>query len=151
MIFLNKSATTNVILTLSELTTLTGSTYYLFNFISDDNQSSMFFTAPDISSNTERYNEFSITEGPAVTQNLTAGTIHLETPGYYQYKIYQMTGQTNIDLSGATLSNANSDGYIESGKVLLSGSSLYNITTQYTGATSLNISGEIISHGLILD
>lgn len=131
MLFINKSASTNVILTLKESTTLTGSTYYLFNFISDDNQSSIYFTGQDISSNPDRYNEFSITEGPLSGVNLTASTINLTTPGYYHYKIYQMTGQTNLSLTGVT------GGPIETGKVYLSGSSQSTITNEYTGSTTL--------------
>jgi len=120
-------------LTLSELTTLTGANvYYLFNFISDDTQESILFTAPDVSPNPIRYNRFLITETGSTYINLTGGTIHLSTPGYYHYDVYQMTGKTNVSLSGV------SGPAIESGKMLVSGTSLSVVIDTYTGGTSID-------------
>jgi len=137
MIYLNQNSNNLVALSLSELVTLTGSTYFLFNFKSDDTQTELNFTCADTSSYTERYNQFEIIESGSSYVNLTAGTINLPTPGYYHYKIYQMTGQTNLDISGTTAGEF--ENWIESGKVLVSGSSLTNITTIYSGASSLYI------------
>lgn len=134
MILLNKSGVTNVDFTLSELVTLTGSSvYFLFNLKSDDSQANYFFTAPDISTNPIRYNRFAITLTGTAYQNLTAGTVNLPYTGFYTYKVYQQTGQTNTSLSGVT------GDPIEYGKVYVSGDTTNRITYQYTGSTSLYI------------
>lgn len=134
MLFLNTSATTRVILTLTEKVTLTAtSVYFLFQITSDDNREKFYFTGPDLSVNKVRYNEFNITLTGSAFVNLTGGTIHLKTPGYYHYSVYQQLSQTNLSLTGVT------GEAIEYGKILLSGASLNNITKEYTGATSLYV------------
>ena len=66
MIKLTKNKINRVAVTLTENVTLPAPTYFLFEFISDDTNKSKIFTAPDVSSNICRYNEFEIelTTGP---------------------------------------------------------------------------------------
>lgn len=116
MLHLVKSATTLVALSLAEKTTISAITpYYLFKLTSQDTNNSVYFTATDISTNPSRYNLFSITETGATFQNLTAGTVNLDIPGYYLYSIYQQTSQTNLFMSGVT------GGEVEFGKAYVLG------------------------------
>lgn len=113
MIYIQQAITGSSVFTLTEKTTLS-SPYFLFEFISDDSRISKIFTAPDISSNTARYNEFDIilTGG---TENLLDGLIKLNINGFYKYNCYEMSGSTNLDISGTT------GVILEKGKVLISG------------------------------
>jgi len=129
MILLNQNSSNRVVVTLTENVTLTGNTYFLFEFISDDTRESKFFTAPDLSLNTCRFNEFNITVTGG-TENLTGGTINLEPVGYYKYNVYQMTDPTNISLSGTS-------GIVETGKLYLSGDTKPTFYS-YTGNTATN-------------
>lgn len=117
MIFLNRDQVNDVVLTLTEKVTITASTpYFLFSFTSDDTNVSKLFTAPDVSINTTRYNEFNITVTGG-TESLTGGTIDISDNGYWKYIVYEMTGQTNLDISGTT-------SIVENGKMYLSGSTV---------------------------
>lgn len=126
MIYLNQNSTNNVVLTLTENVTLTGTTYFLFEFINDDTRVSKLFTTDDLSTNTCRYNQFDITVTGG-TENLTGGTINLDPVGYYKYNVYQMTDPTNISLSGTS-------GIVETGKLYLSGDTKPTVYS-YTGNT----------------
>lgn len=128
MILLNRDSLNTVVLTLTEKVTLTGATFFLFQFTNDDTNVSKLFTAPDTSCNTCRYNQFDITVTGG-TEDLTGGTIDIDNNGYWKYKVYQMTGSTNLDISGTT-------GIVETGKMYLSGTSL-PIISEYTGATNV--------------
>jgi hypothetical protein len=130
-IFLNKNSSNDVVLTLSELVTLTGTdVYFLFRFISVDTKDDILFTGFDSSTNPIRYNRFTIVETGG-TQNLTAATINMPVAGYWKYEAYQMTDPANLHLSGVT------GGPIEYGKVFLSGSNLSQTQYVYSGAASL--------------
>lgn len=127
MIFLKQDISNTVVLTLQEKTTITGQTpYYLFEFTNDDTNESKVFTASDLSTCTRRYNEFIITLTGG-TESLTGGTITLSPNGYWKYNIYQMTGQTNLNIS-------NTISMVENGKVYVSGTTL-PVITEYTGET----------------
>ena len=118
MINLTKSGNTLVAVTLYEKTTISAVTpYYLFEFLSQDTNQNVYCTGTDISPNVFRYNLFNFCETGTTSQNLTACTINLTPAGYWQYNVYQMTGQTNTSLTGVTGSA------IESGKMLVSGTS----------------------------
>jgi hypothetical protein len=121
-ILINKNSGNTCYFTLTEKATLT-SPYFLFNFVSTDSNQSVIFTAPDLSTNIQRYNKFLITETGA-TQNFTAGTISL-TPGEWNYYAYEMTGQTNLFISATT-------SMVEQGLVFVSGSATTSYT--YTGS-----------------
>lgn len=131
MIYLNNNQSNSVALSLSNNVTITGSSvYFLFEFKNGQTGANTYFTAADKSTNVLRYNLFDITLTGSSYTNLTAGTIHLTTNGWYDYNVYQMTGQTNLSLSGVT------GGAIERGKVLVSGTTIpYGTTYTYTGQT----------------
>jgi len=129
MIYLNQDNTNNVVLTLTENVTLTGDTFYLFEFISDDTRVSKLFTADDLSTNTCRFNQFDITVTGG-TENLTGGTINLDPVGYYKYNVYQMSDPYNLSISGTS-------GIVETGKLYLSGITKPDMIS-YTGNTSKN-------------
>ena len=131
MIKIIKNSTNRVVLSLTENVTLTGTTYFLFEFTNDDTNDSVLFTASDVSPNIPRYNEFSIIETGSTSTNLTGGTINLEPSGYWKYNMYAQTSPTNIALSGVT------GGPIEKGKVLVIGTELPEITV-YSGQTDSN-------------
>ena len=112
MIKLEKNTTnTNIALTLTEKVTLS-SPVFLFEFTNDMSLStSYYFIAADTSTETQRYNLFTIIEGGNDPQN---GNITLGLEGFYKYNIYeQVTGSTNLDPTGLTL--------VESGKMRLGG------------------------------
>jgi hypothetical protein len=134
-LIINKNSANNCIFTLSELTTLTGtSPYYLFKLVSDDNeQNTILFTGEDTSINKIRYNQFNIIETGSSYVNLTASTINLLTPGYYHYEVYQQYSQTNLALSGVT------GGPIEYGKFYLSGATIELINTVYSGESRVYV------------
>lgn len=131
MILLNQNNSNSVFLTLSESVTLTATpVYYLFRFTDLTTNEQKLFTCPDISTNTIRYNEFTITlTSSTLYENLTAGTIYMAPLGKWKYEIYNQTGQTNISLSGV------SGDYIENGFIKLSGSPMPIITSYYSGAS----------------
>ena len=122
MILLNKNSSNKVILTLSESVTIVSPSFFLFEFISDDNLESIFFTAEDVSTNTCRYNEFVITLTDGATDN-TIGLIDLDLNGYYKYNVYQQSSQFNLNPSFA-------EGLIENGKVYVKGE-LKPVTVSY--------------------
>tara|TARA_R110002012_G_scaffold302910_1_gene504396 strand:- start:506 stop:913 length:408 start_codon:yes stop_codon:yes gene_type:complete len=95
MIKLLKSSANDVILTLNEKNTITGTSYYLIEFILDDTKVSKLFTATDVSTNIERYNHFVITTTTG-TEDLLTGTIKLDTEGYYTYNVYSQETNTNL-------------------------------------------------------
>lgn len=128
MIYLKKDQTNKVALSLTDNVTITGSTvYFLFDFTNTQTRNNTLFTAADSSTNTSRYNLFDISLTGSAYTNLTAGTISLES-GWYNYDVYQMTGQTNLSLTGVTGSK------IQTGKVLVTGTTSVNGTQNtYTG------------------
>lgn len=132
MILLYQDTTNNAYLTLSESVTLTATPiYYLFRFVDETTKDEVLFTAPDESTNTIRYNQFAITlTANTAHQNFTAGTITLNPEGRWTYEVYNMTGQTNLDISQTT------GGIIEQGYVTVSGSSLSSVVNEYTGGTA---------------
>lgn len=82
-------------MTLTEKSTLT-TPYFLFNFVSDVTKESVNFIAQDLSSYTDRYNQFLITETSGTT-NYTSGTIELNPTGTWTYKVYEQTSSTNLN------------------------------------------------------
>ncbi len=130
MIFINKNSENTVALSLSDTVTLTGDTYFLFQFTDIQSRDEVTFTGLDTSSNTDRYNLFNIIETGSTDTNLTASTINLVGNGYYDYRIYQMSGQTNTSVNDVT------GGPIQYGKVLVSGDTINHGTQyEYTGST----------------
>ena len=124
MIKLTQNTINNVVVTLTENVTLPAPTYFLFEFISDDTLESKFFTAPDVSTNICRYNQFEIeTIGATGTEDLLDGIINIPLNGYSKYNVYQMESETNLD-------PALTGGIVETGKVYFKGD-IKPITTAY--------------------
>ena len=115
MIYIEKSTTNNVILTLSESSKLT-TPNFLFVFLNEYNleAQSITFSTPDISSYTNRYNQFVIVE--SATGSTTGGyDVPLSlVSGQYKYTVYE--GLTaSLDISQTTCI------IIEEGRMVVSG------------------------------
>lgn len=113
--------------TLNELQTLPVADW-LFEFINDTTGDVKLFTATDISTATERYNLFLITDD--VIENPFNGTMNFRPVGYWSYKIYEMTPTSPIDLNPA-----NAVGIVEMGKVYVNGKSLQTIVPTFNLGT----------------
>lgn len=97
MIRINKDEEKAVYFTLSEKATISPS-YYIFEFVSNDTGNSVLMTANDFSSNTNRYNVFTFSEGSS--DDLNGGFTLGE--GTYDYKVWQSSTQSVV----ATQSNS---------------------------------------------
>jgi hypothetical protein len=106
MILINKNSSNEVVLTLSERTSIVGATY-LFEFINDATKETKLFISQDYSNNKERGNIFNIIE--TSTENLLTGRVKLSI-GNWKYNIYQQTSTTNLVV-------ANSGAKVENGRV----------------------------------
>ena len=113
MIKLEKNTTNDVVVTLTEKTTISNPTY-LFSFKNDITNEYKNFIAADTSTATDRYNEFSIVEVGNGAEDLLNGEISLTEYGFYTYTIYAQTSPTN-------LIPANADETVEIGKMKLIG------------------------------
>lgn len=119
MIQLVKGINKNVVLTLSEFTTLTNA-YYLFIFQHVTTKQIVDFVLPmsaDLSTHQWRYNEFLI-----AASHFTSAPV-----GKYQYHIYEQASSSNTDPTGLTL--------VEQGKMDLNNAAAFEFT-QYETATN---------------
>lgn len=118
MILIEKNKTNQVALTLTENSSLTGDTYYLFVFTNDGKNQEKIFTAPDISPYKDRYNHFEIAEYSG-GEDLLDGIIHLTgQTSQWTYKVYE----SNIPFSADTLDVIwTTRQVIEEGRVLVRG------------------------------
>jgi len=96
MFLINKGQANNIFLTLTEKATISSPTY-LFEFKNDITRATKVFLTQDLSSNTDRYNKFTILETSG-TNDLTAGIITLVETGFYSYRIFEQASTTNLDL-----------------------------------------------------
>lgn len=115
MIYIEKSTTNNVILTLSESSKLT-TPNFLFVFLNEYNleAQSITFSTPDISSYTNRYNQFVIVE--SATGSTTGGyNVPLNlVSGQYKYTVYEgLTASLDINQTTGII--------IEEGRMVVSG------------------------------
>jgi hypothetical protein len=99
MLRIQKNSTTSLIVTVTELTTVSP-VYYLFEFEHQQSFEKEYCILTNISTNTERYDEFSLVDGVDVT---------FPFDGYYIYRIYQQTSSVNLDPEL-------SDGLVEEGR-----------------------------------
>jgi hypothetical protein len=103
-----------VILTLAEKSTLTNPTY-LFRLTNEFSTKVVLFTAPDVSANPTRYNEF---VWQAIKSNQTEdphnGKMKLNPTGWWTYEVGEcnVTSPTNIDWNNVV-------SVVELGKVLV--------------------------------
>jgi len=87
MLRIEKGGTSNLIVTVKELTTLQ-SPKYLFEFEHQQSFDKIYCILTNISTNTERYDEFTIIDGVDVT---------FPYDGFYVYRIYQQESDSNLD------------------------------------------------------
>ena len=127
MIRLEQDFSNEVVLTLSEVTTL-ANPYYVFVFTNDDTGVSKTFTGVDISSNIVRYNEFVIELNPI--EDLENSVIDIEK-GFHAYKIYSTAVQNDLDI-------ANTTELVESGIVYVDGDETL-IKTTYNGGNNTKV------------
>jgi hypothetical protein len=106
MILINKNSSNEVVLTLSEKTSIASPTY-LFEFINDATKETKLFISQDYSNNKERFNIFNIIE--TSTEVPLTGRVSLSV-GNWKYNIYQQTSTTNLVV-------ANSGAKVENGRV----------------------------------
>jgi hypothetical protein len=102
MIFLNRDTVNRVVLTLTESSTLS-SPNYLFEFTNEFvvNSTPIYFTTPDISTVTSRYNLFEIElSSTGSTTGGTSVSLNLES-GQYVYKVYEASAAT-LSISATT-------------------------------------------------
>lgn len=93
MLRILRNGTTAVVVTVTELTTISNPEY-LFEFIEEQTDAKVYAIISDISTATTRFNEFSIQDGVTVT---------FPTDGFYSYNIYeQANGSGNLDPDGLT-------------------------------------------------
>jgi hypothetical protein len=113
----------NIALTLTEKVTLSP-VYFLFEFKNDTSNTKYYVISSDTSTETERYNLFSITEG--VDDQLN-GSVILGDSGFYTYTVYEQSSSSNLDPSGLDI--------VETGKMKLLGTAQsfteHSITTEY--------------------
>lgn len=123
MLLLTKNNVNTVVLTLNEKKTL-ASPFYLFSFLHVDSNTTTNFLPVAISATT-RFNEFQITETASTLSNLTGGTVNLNE-SFYEYKIYEQTGNTNTGITNTTGS------ILEEGIAFVSGST-FPTQVEYEG------------------
>lgn len=111
MIYINKDEVNSIVLTLTEVSTLSNP-YYLFVFQNEMNPEStpILFTTPDISAYPERFNQFELDEPVDVELN----------KGQYSYSVYEsLIPPTSIqDTTGEV---------IEEGRMVVSGAIVNSI------------------------
>ena len=108
MLRLERNKTQRIVLTLTEKTTINPVFYFLEFFENQDHDSKILTLGTDLSGNTQRYNEFEITENS--TEDLPNGIITLSL-GDYDYFVWESTSSDFADKVGI----------VESGKVKVIG------------------------------
>ena len=103
MIIINKNANNNLYVTLNENETIV-SPYYLWVLQSDVTREKVLFLAENISTHTDRYDEFLITER-STNLDFTSGIIECNPSGQWTYKVYEQASSSNLDetLTGSIL------------------------------------------------
>jgi len=100
MIVINKNSVNDVVLTLTENSTIPYP-YYLFQFKNEMNENEVLFNATDLSNFNCRYNRFNITETGTTSQDITNGIINLFAQGQWTYSIYESSAST-LSISATT-------------------------------------------------
>jgi hypothetical protein len=99
MLRIQKANSSNLIVTVTELTTVSP-VYYLFEFEHEQSFLKYYCILTNISTGISRYDEFLLEDGVDV---------NFDYDGYYTYRIYQQTSSTNLDPEL-------SDGLVEEGR-----------------------------------
>lgn len=101
MLKITKNSTNQLYVTCSEKVTIDPS-YYLMALYSKDNRSTKVLRfSGDSSTNTERWNIFSLTETTAALEDLENAKINLVDGGQYSYTIYSTAATSGTSISGA--------------------------------------------------
>lgn len=103
MIYIEKNQLNNFVLTLTENSRLTNPNY-LFQFTNEYilNSTPIYWTAPDISNYTNRYNQFQLNEAASgSTSGGTSGATLSLIGGQYSYTVYESTAST-LSISATT-------------------------------------------------
>lgn len=124
MLLINKNSNNTLVLTLTEKSMLSSPTY-LFRFTSDLTRESVLFIASNLSTQTQRFDKFLITETSGTT-NLTSGVINLSPTGFWKYEIYEQTSTSNLVVNSSCL-------LVETGKAKVVGTNTTHAT--YTTPT----------------
>lgn len=98
MIRFQKNSTNNVVVTLTENSTVSNP-IYLFMFTNQTSNVPYYFIGTDTSAYKTRYNKFSIVE--KVGANTLNGEVSLGLKGYYNYKVYQTSLANTSGLANA--------------------------------------------------
>lgn len=108
MIYIAQNSSNKIVLTLTEVTTVTNPSY-LFVFTNEYNTTStpILFTVADTSSYPERYNLFNLVEPTDLSLVI----------GQYTYQIYEKSGPFTLPLSIAQTTGV----VIEEGRMVVSG------------------------------
>lgn len=101
---ITRATNNTLIFTLTERITLT-SPYFLMKLTSRVSRAiKRVILAADLSSQTDRYNKFTLTE--STTEVLTSGTVTLNQAGEWDYEIYEQSSSTNLDEKLSTVTTA---------------------------------------------
>jgi hypothetical protein len=102
MIYIEKNKVNEVVLTLSEKSSLIDP-YYLFTFQNEFNVGAnlIVYSQDDISSSTDRYNLFLIEENNSGSTSGGTGVVLSLVEGQYNYKVYESTTPT-LDINDTT-------------------------------------------------
>ena len=98
MLKLTQGQANTVTVTLNEKLTISSPTY-LFRFVNDELNKENTVIAADTSTQTHRYNQFTITED--ATQDRENGTLTLDPPGKWTYWVYAQSSTTNLSPGAA--------------------------------------------------
>lgn len=114
MIRFLKDNTNNVVVTVTENSTVTNP-IYLFLFQNQTTFDKYYFIATDISTFKERYNKFIVTE--KANPNTLSGEVRLSFKGLYNYCIYQTNLANTSGLANAAAAVPNITKTVEVGTV----------------------------------
>ena len=129
MLKIQKNQENNLVVTVTEKTTISPA-YYLLALYSNDNMSTTIVRLTgNTSSNTERYDKFVLTETTLAQQDLEMAKINLEAGSTYDYTFYQTPSISGTSILGA--------GIVERG--------LLKVEGQSTGSTTYTSSKTIIT------
>lgn len=103
MLKIQKNQSNNLVVTVTEKTTISPA-YYLLGLRSNDNMSTTVVRLTgNTSPNIERYDKFVLDEVSLINQNLENARINLEAGSTYDYSIYQTSAISGTSVTGLTI------------------------------------------------
>jgi hypothetical protein len=101
MLKITKNSVNTIYCTVTEKTTLDPA-YYLLSLYSNDNRDTKVLRlSGDSSTNTERWNIFTVEEVVVADEDLELAKVNLIAGGTYDYTIYQTSSTSGTSISGA--------------------------------------------------